>query len=206
MDLRVVQMKPAHVLWWHSQVQPVIDADESRVDRHWNWLLYSAFGFLTGYVLNRQPAGYVVGVPRGDVFIPCGLAMLLGRIYALDEQRKRATGVWFLSTAPRSALTSLPGHSLTEDEVPRRLGRLTLDVAVTHSLNTWGRGRTALYADEKGGDALLDWYKAQGMVVLPATKRLPKGPRRLLKPSDGRYCYYTAESGQRASAELEDYR
>ena len=47
-DLRVVHMHPSHVLWWHSHVQPVIDEDETRVDRHWNWILYSAFAYLTG--------------------------------------------------------------------------------------------------------------------------------------------------------------
>ena len=86
------------------------------------------------------------------------------------------------------------------------LGRITLDVAVTHSLNSGGGGRTALYADQEGGETLLDWYRAQGMSVLPSDKRIPPGPRRLFKPSDGRYCYYTHETAVRASAELDLYR
>ena len=60
-DLRVAHMRPSHVWWWHSHVQPVIDADPNRVDRHWNWLLYSAFVLVTG------------------------LALLLGRIHALGQ-------------------------------------------------------------------------------------------------------------------------
>lgn len=205
-EMRVAHMRPAHVWWWQSHVQPMIDADPGRVDRHWNWLLHSAFVFLSGLAMIRRPVGYVLGMPRGEQFIPCGMALLLGRIAALDQHRKRSTGVWYLSTAPRAALTSVPDSPLTDDEAPRMLGQLTLDVAVTHSFRSRGAGRTALYADTDGGAALLDWYRARGMEVLPADKKIPPGPRRLIKPSDGRYCYFTHEGAIRASAALDEYR
>ena len=44
------------------------------------------------------------------------------------------------------------------------------------------------------------------MEVLPADERLPHGPRRLLKPSDGRYCYYTRAGALEASASLDELR
>jgi hypothetical protein len=201
-------MSLAHVLWWHSHVQPVIDQDPSRVDRDWNWLLYLPFSTVAGGVLARQPAGYTVGlcVEEQDRLIPCALIQLLGRFPALNLPGKKSAFVWFLSTAPDEALLSIADHALDEDHLPKRLGRISLDVAVTHSLNKHRWGRTALYADEDGGEALLEWYQRQGMSVLPSSRRLPRSPRRLIKPSDGRYCYYTVEAALAASRELDDLR
>ena len=76
----------------------------------------------------------------------------------------------------------------------------------THSLNTWGKGRVGLHADVRGGDLLLGWYQQQGMTVLPADRRLPPGPRRLVRPSDGRYCYFTAKAALEASRRLDSLR
>ena len=42
--------------------------------------------------------------------------------------------------------------------------------------------------------------------VQPPSQRLPPSPRRLIKPSDGRYCYYTVESALAASRELDALR
>ena len=53
---------------------------------------------------------------------------------------------------------------------------------------------------------LLEWYQRQGMSVLPADKRLPRSPRRLIKPSDGRYCYFTVEAALDSSRALDDLR
>ena len=55
--------------------------------------------------------------------------------------------MWFLSTAPDEALTTIEDHPIPVEQVPRRLGSIALDVAVTHSLNNRRLGRTALYAD-----------------------------------------------------------
>jgi hypothetical protein len=41
---------------------------------------------------------------------------------------------------------------------------------------------------------------------LPDEEKLPRGPRRLLKPSDGRYCYYTVPAATEASKELDPLR
>ena len=206
--IRVAKMTASHVLWWHSHVQPIIDRDSSRADNGWNWLLYAPFARVAGRVLSRKPAGYTVGLfdSGRDLFIPCALVQLLGRVPALDDHDREGAFVWFLSTAPDEALTTIEGHPIPEDRIPRRLGSIALDVAVTHSLNERRLGRTALYADERGGDVLLQWYQRQGMTVLPDEDKLPPGPRRLLKPSDGRYCYYTVPAAIAASKELDPLR
>ena len=206
--IRVSPMRPAHVLWWHSQVQPIIDEDPQRADNDWNWLLYASFAAVAGRVLSRAPAGFTIGLTdeQSDRFIPCALVQLLGRVPALDTHEKDGAFVWFLSTAPDAALLSIEEHPIAEDRIPKRLGAIALDVAVTHSLNERRRGRLALHADEDGGEPLLRWYQRRGMSVLPASKRLPGGPRRLFKPSDGRYCYYTVAGALRASRELDPLR
>lgn len=207
--LRVSPLRPAHILWWQANVQPVIDRDASRADRGWNWFLYAPFTFAAGTAIAHEPAGYTVGIVSpsdGRLFVPCGLMLLVGRMRALDENRNRSTFVWFLSTAPEAALRNLDEIDLTRDTVPKRLGQITLDVALTHSFNTGRRGRVALHAAEEGGDALLAWYERQGMRVLPADRRLPRGFRRLVVPSDGRYCYFTTQAALKASQRLDPLR
>ena len=44
------------------------------------------------------------------------------------------------------------------------------------------------------------------MTTLPADRRLPRSPRRLIKPSDGRYCYYTVDAALEASRSLDPLR
>ena len=206
--LRVTKMKLPHVLWWHSHVQPLVDQDAARGDQNWNWLLYVPFATLAGGILARQPVGYTVGicVDGSDHFIPCALVQLLGRFPALDAHKKKSTFVWFLSTAPDKALLTIKEHPIAEDRLPKRLGTIALDVAVTHSLNKHRFGRTALYAEEAGGNILLKWYQKRGMSVLPADQRLPPGPRRLFKPSDGRYCYFTVDAAVQSSRALDYLR
>lgn len=201
-------MTVPQVFWWHSHVQPIIDHDPTRADNGWNWLLYVPFAAVAGRVLTRRPVGYAVGIaaPDKDRFIPCALVQLLGRVPALDEHGRKSVFVWFLSTAPDEALTSIEDHPVPADRIPRRLGSIALDVAVTHSLNHRRSGRTALYAEERGGDVLLQWYRRRGMTVLPDEDKLPPGPRRLIKPSDGRYCYYTVPAAIQASEELDPLR
>lgn len=201
-------MSLSHVLWWHAHVQPVIDEDPERADRGWNWLLYVPFATIAGAVLTRKPAGYTVGLcdEEGGRFIPCALVQLLGRIPALDDHDRESGFVWFLSTAPDEALLTIEDYPMTAERLPKRLGAITLDVAVTHSLNHRRLGRVALYADKDGGETLLQWYHRRGMTVLPADHKLPSGPRRLIKPSDGRYCFYTVPAAIEASRSLDPLR
>ena len=207
-ELRVTRMTFPHVRWWHSHVQPIIDRDPSRADRDWNWLLYVAFATLSGELLDRQPSGYTVGIvarKEGHI-IPCALVQLMGNFPALDDHSKQSAFVWFMSTAPDEALTSIAEYPIPKNRVPKQLGKIALDVAVTHSLNQRRRGRVGLYADKEGGDSLTDWYRSCGMEQLSADLRLPPVPRRIFKPSDGRYFYFTPDRAIAASRALDGLR
>lgn len=207
-ELRVTRMTVPHVLWWHSHVQPIIDRDSSRTDRDWNWLLYAPFVTLAAGILARQPIGYTVGivVPEMNSIIPCALVHLMGHFPALDDHSAKAAFVWFLSTAPDEALMTVPEYPIPGDRLPKRLGTIALDVAVTHSLNHRRRGRVGLYADKEGGNTLIDWYVRRGMEVMRVDQKLPAVPRRLFKPSDGRYCYYLPDRALEASRALDHLR
>jgi len=201
-------MSLEHALFWEARIQPVIDFDPNRVDQGWNWLLYLPLSKLTGNVLQRSPVGYCIGIVASeeDYFIPCAMLQLLGRYPALNDHDKTSAFTWFLSTAPKAALLELDEYHLSENRIPKRLGSIALDVAVTHSFNHGDHGRTGLHADPKGGDRLLEWYQERGMTVLPTDRRIPFGPRRFLRPSDGRYCYYTARAALEASRSLDPLR
>ena len=206
--LRVSRMEASHVLWWHSHVQPIIDDDPARVDKDWNWMLHVPLTRLFGITLAKRPVGYTVGIAAHEtgVFIPCALVLLLGRDRALDNHAKRSTFTWYLTTAPDAALLNIEDYRLQEDELPKRLGTIALDVSVTHSLNHVARGRMSLHSDPVGGNWLLEWYQNRGMTVLPEDEKLPFGPRRLFKPNDGHYCYYTVADALAESRELDELR
>jgi len=206
--LRVTTMEASHVVWWHAHVQPIIDEDSNRVDNDWNWMLFVPLTRLFGVVTAKRPVGYTVGIAAHDTghFIPCALVMLLGRDRALDDHAKRSTFTWYLTKAPDEALLDIKAYQMDEDELPKRLGTIALDVSVTHSLNHVARGRMSLHSDPKGGDLLLGWYQKRGMAVLPEDEKLPMGPRRLFKPNDGHYCYYTIAAAMAESRALDELR
>ena len=202
-------MGPQHVLWWQANVQPHIDEDLARPDHGWNWMLFAPLTRVTGLAAAHKPAGYAVGlVVRGAEpwFIPCAMVLLVGRARALDDSSKRSAYVWYLSTAPEEALLDIQEYRLESDDVPKQLGSIALDTAITHSLNSRRRGRLALHAATKGGEALLAWYRRKGMQVFPEAQRLPFEVRRLLAPNDGRYCYYTIPEAVEASRRLDHLR
>ena len=208
-DLRVSRMRPEHAIWWQSHVQPVIDEMPERADRGWNWLVHVPFTTLAGKVLRQRPAGFTVGIVGEDPdapFVPCIMVQLLGRFRLRSKSVRRSAYLWYLSSAPEAALLDIPDHPLTPETVPKRLGTIGLDVAVTHSFNRGRRGRVALYADEDGGPQLMEWYLKRGMETLAPGQRLPRSIRRMVKPSDGRYCYYTDQGALEASVALDDLR
>ena len=55
--LRVANLEPSHVLWWHSHVQPIIDEDPNRVDNDWNWILFAPLTRLFGMATAKGEDG-----------------------------------------------------------------------------------------------------------------------------------------------------
>jgi hypothetical protein len=141
-------MMLSHALWWHSHVQSIIDSDPNRVDKDWNWPIYFSFTAVVGKALSRKPFGYVIGmVTENDKhLIPCAMVILLGRFPALDKEKTYGVFTWFLSTAPAEALPTIKEYKLTRDTLPKQLGAICMDTAITHSVNNRTKGRVAAYA------------------------------------------------------------
>lgn len=198
----VSEMTIDHAKWWHSHIQPKIDDNPERADQYWNWILISASSNIAGKFLSKGPAGYSVGFDLDGNFIPCGLIQLIGKFPYLIDRKKKSVFVWFLAVAPFESLTSLKDVNISADKIPKRIGSVLLDIAVIHSFNIRNKGRTSLHASIEGGEKLLRWYSSRGMEIYPKDEKLHFGIRRIIKPSDGRYCYFT-ENG--ALKEIEDF-
>lgn len=200
--LHISKMTIQHVKWWHSNVQPVIDERSDRADRHWNWILIAAASTVSGKFLARKPVGVTVGIEKGEHFIPVVLIQLIGKFPYFINHKKKSVFVWYLSVAPDDALLNLTEVSIDANRIPKRMGSIALDIAVTYSANHFRKGRTSLHASIEGGEKLLNWYASRGMNIYPENEKLHFGFRRLFLPSDGRYCYFTEQG---ASKELNEF-
>lgn len=204
--IHVSKMKLEHVRWWHSKIQPTIDEDSSRADRYWNWILIAASSTLSGKVLAKKPVGLTVGIQVDGLFVPCVMMQLIGKFPYFLNQNKKSVFIWYLSVAPDDALLSLKELNLKPDTLPKNLGSITLDIAVTYSENHRRKGRTCLHASKEGGEELLSWYQSKGMKIFPETEKLHLGLRRLFVPSDGRYCYFDENGALKEIMEFDAYR
>ena len=202
----ISEMTIQHAKWWQSQIQPVIDDNPDRADQYWKWIIISASSKLAGKVFSKRPAGYAVGFDLDGNFIPCGLIQLIGKFPYLVDRNKKSVFVWFLAVAPKESLTSLKDVNISSDKIPKRIGSILLDIAVTHSFNIRNKGRAALHASNEGGEKLLQWYSSRGMEIYPKGEKLHFGIRRLIKPSDGRYCYFTEDGAIKEIKEFAPYR
>ena len=84
------------------------------------------------------------------------------------------------------------------------LGKIGLDIAVTHAFNHDLEGRTELHAAPEGGERLVSWYKNQGMKMFPKDGKLPLG--RQLRGNDGRYFHFSGVDAIIFSQKLDKYR
>jgi hypothetical protein len=204
--IHISKMTLKHVLWWHSNIQPIVDDDPSRADRYWNWILIAASSSLTGKLLARRPIGLTVGIETDGKFIPCALMQLIGKFPYFIDRYKKSVFVWYLAVAPTRALLSLEDVKLGAEQLPKRLGSISLDIVVTYSMNHKRRGRTSLHAAKEGGEELLSWYTSRGMLIFPDEEKLHLGFRRIFIPSDGRYCYFDEEGALKEIKEFDPYR
>jgi hypothetical protein len=184
------------VTWWAEHVQPSI-AQTTRPDRDWNWLRIAGPHLGGSSRVGRQRfSAITMGVQHGETLVTCGMLLIITHASHLPEQRKRSVYVWYFADAPRDRLEQLLPPELT----PRPIASALLDVALCESFNRRWAGRLDLYADERGGDGLLAFYRGRGMTSLDA--RIAP-PRRLAQigetPNDGRFFFHTTTSAIAAS-------
>ena len=126
------------------------------------------------------------------------MVQLVARFSAFDDPKAKATFLWYLADAPATAL----GQILPTHAIPKALGTIALDIAITFSLNDGLDGRTGLHADPDGGSELMVWYFSKGMTNLP-----PHAPRpSVFRANDGRYFFHTPLSATMATQKLDCFR
>ena len=208
--VRVEPMTAHHVDWWHFNIQKSINTMECykhRADYGWHWPRILSLVSVTKY-LGQQPYGFTLGLPmpNGDL-LPCGLVLLVRYPYFVDH-RKKAVFLWYLTDAPRSVLRNhLETHhpDMKDIELPKMLGSICLDIAVTHAFNTNLEGRMELHAAKEGGERLFQWYEKQGMTPVPESRRLPIG-RQIGIGNDGRYFFFSSSDAIIFSEALNRFR
>ena len=204
--LHISKMTLKQVRWWQAEIQPVIDELPNRADKYWNWVLIAASTNVIGRLFTRKPTGISIGIKIGQNFVPVALLQLVSKFPYLKNPEQKSAFIWYLSVAPKEALLQLEGIEIKEDLLPKRLGSIALDTAVVYAMNHRYKGRTALHADEEGGDQLLDWYIARGMQIFPKNDDLDIGIRSIIVPNDGRYCYYSEEGAREEIKEFNPLR
>jgi hypothetical protein len=202
--MRVTSMTLAHAQWWQSYVQPWIDQSSSpRADQGWRWPRIFATCSLLAGALRQHPAGLVAGIIRGGELMPVCMALIVESYPYLPDSSKNAVFLWYATRCPDDVVQRalrIPSGSL-----PKRLMEITVDLAVTQSFNRYTDGRIGLHAAAEGGEGLCQKYASFGLLRLPRTKVLPKGPRRQ-RGNDGRYFYHSEQTALQASKRLDAYR
>jgi len=186
--ISVQPITAALIDWWHTHIQPTI-ARLDRADAEWDWYMIDGLWGITARGLGQDPQGYAITLPSlrdpaGDPLI-VALLYLARRYPYLPNRRLRACYLWYLSTAPSSALAP---YLSSGDDLPKLIGTAGVDVGVCEAYHAGWQGRLGLHADPRGGAELIEFYQRCAMTRLPQTSRLPRGRRRLAG-NDGRYLY-----------------
>lgn len=202
-----------YVVWWHRHIQPEINKLTDRADRDWDWRRIYWVTRAVARVTRQKPVSFAICiVPKDDpLLLPCALVQLAGRYPALNDHAESAVYLWYMADAPKSVLAGLRPEDQTTtqlalSDIPKMLGTVALDTAVTRSFKDGLRGRVGLHADPKGGTKLFQWYESRGMKNLAADAKLPPGIRRIIVANDGRYFYYTTAGAYFASRSLDQFR
>ncbi|WP_232631434.1 hypothetical protein [Methylobacterium sp. Leaf118] len=123
-----------------------------------------------------------------------------------EDWSQPATYLWYLSTAPAEILEFKGAQGAAI--IPRQIGRMAFDVALTVALEAMGRGRLWLHADPAGGDRLVRWSTQMvGMRTIDPAQH-PKLPGSTLtggRRNDGRYLYLDAQAALQTHAALAPY-
>lgn len=216
--ISVERLTDWHLEFWEKSIQPSIESlgPNLRIDAHWNWRTITSISRLAHVLLQRPEAfALVYGDERmRDYNVVCGLIQL-ARSYdflpnkGTDPNRVSGGYLWMCATAPTQALVT----HIREEKIPKRLGQLCIDIAVTASYLDGYEGRICLHADQKaplrsdGSDYLTDFYSSAPVNM----KRLPQDIpishlRRIWAPNDGRYFYFDEDGAAKFSEQFDTYR
>jgi len=145
---------------------------------------------------------FAITIPRPSDELVLGLVVVAGRYPFLPKPSQTGVLLWFCSTIPQEVLERhLP------QPLPKGLGKIAVDIAVTLSFqNNWA-GRTGTHAHPDGGEKLIQFYENTcNMQPLSSKTALPTLGRRLFSVNDGRYYYLDETTALQFSQDLTHLR
>ena len=119
----------------------------------------------------------------GDA-VPVAMNLLIERYPHLPAgTNKEAVFIWFLCTAPATALAAMNVTSQPS------LGRICLDTAMVASHNLGLEGRIGLYSAKAGGHRLLTFYRKNCKLI-----HIPKSDSIAVSRANDGHFFYTDEA------------
>ena len=133
--IKIALMSIGDAARWQRQIQPYAQ-EAGAPDRNWNWPYMRRWLPLTEMALGRRaPALTVWTRGANDAPVPVAMILLAEGHSALNDHAKQSVFLWFMAAAPEAALREYGVRVLP------KLGRVLIDIAVTHSHNCGYAGR-----------------------------------------------------------------
>ena len=183
-----------------QRLQPYHATKSDRADRFWSWSILLPACHLVQLAHRRYCRPLVVWA-RADNgrYVRVAMSILIEAYPHLDiTDPGEATFAWFLAAADAKRISEEFGVSHRPS-----LGRVLLDNAMVLSVSAGFEGRIGLHAAPSGAQALVDLYRACGLLQLPAGVALPDPIRR---DNDGRFFYTDAATAETLVTRLDACR
>lgn len=188
--LRIGPITKAHLTWWDQHVQPRINTLPNRADRGWRWNRIRMLCHSAGLAQQVRDFAITTSSLDDSPSIVLGFVVVATKYPFLANPRESSVFLWHCSTIPPQVLSEY-----LDPPLPKQLGQIAVDLAVTEAFHQGWQGRTSTHADPRGGTALLQFYQGTcKMRLLPMHVALPTIGRRLFQDNDGRYCYLNSQN------------
>ncbi len=187
-----------HAVTWDVRIQPHILSGSARADKYWSWALLRSVFPIAQYAKRRRRCIALTPLIRNQSgqAVPAAMSLFIERYPHLPVNEQEAVFVWFISSAPRTALAKLGVQTAPS------LGRILIDTALVASMNMGLEGRIGLHCARAGGDRLQDFYLNHCKL-----SHLCKGTIMSVgRASDGRFFYTDESLADSLVQELNPYR
>lgn len=196
--IRTSIMSMEHAVIWDLRIQPLILSGPVRADRYWSWALLRSVFPIAQYAKRRRRCLALTTLIRNQSgqAVPAAMSLFIEGYPYLPATGQESVFVWFISSAPETALAHLGVQMIPS------LGRILIDTALVASINMGLEGRIGLHCTAAGGDRLRNFYLNHCKLNnLPQDATMPIG-----RANDGRFFYADEILADSLVQELNPYR
>lgn len=185
---------------WQDHVQPYIRT-ANRLDSSWNWPQLFTTTVTLEAARGRRVSLFCMNVPNAtNGSVPLAIMLLSEGYPALDGTQDGSVFLWYLASAPSTALQHL-GFVYNK---PSMVVPALVDTAIQRSYELGYDGRVGLHAAMQGGDTLYCIYRDQTRMTALGGGAKISLVRRLtgLTGGNGRYFWCDPKMAQTLSNSL----